>query len=81
MEIGLRLFSPGAAMSKRLGTNLADGALMLISGVLTMVLPYLAGKQLIEQGSGEPHAMRRKLVGRDSGVAGHCGGIERLRFL
>ena len=35
---------------------------MFIDGVLTMVLPYIMGKLLIEQEDGERHAMRRKLA-------------------
>jgi hypothetical protein len=57
----LRLFSPDFAASQRLGTNIADGALMFIDGLLTMVLPYMAGKLLVEQPDG---VMRKKLAGR-----------------
>jgi hypothetical protein len=58
------LFSAQAAASQGLGTNLADGALMFISRVLTAVLPYMAGKLLIEQYGAAGDRMRRKLVSR-----------------
>ena len=45
-----------------------------------MVLPYMAGKLLIEQEDGERHVMRRKLVGAYVRTAGHRRGIERVRL-
>jgi hypothetical protein len=59
----LRIFSADFIASPRFNTNLADGALMFVDGVLTMVLPYMAGRLLIEQ-DGERQAMREKLVAR-----------------
>jgi O-antigen ligase len=59
----IRLFSPEFALSKRISTNLSMGGLVFASGVLTIVLPYVMGKLLIEQEDGEQHLMRRKLVG------------------
>lgn len=59
-----RLFSADAAASRTLGTNLADGALMFFERLLTVVLPYMAGKLLIEGENGDGQLMRRKLVGR-----------------
>lgn len=56
-----RLLSPNLAVSQRLSTNIADGGLMFVAGVLTMVLPYMAGKLLIEQ---EDDAMRKQFVAR-----------------
>lgn len=44
----VNLLSAQAAASHPLGVNLADGALMFIARVLSMVLPYMAGKLLIE---------------------------------
>jgi uncharacterized membrane protein len=75
------LFSPSFAMSQTLSTNLADGALMFIDGVLTMVLPYMAGKLLIEQEDGERHAMRRKLVGCMSALLAIVAGLSVYDFL
>jgi len=54
-----QLFSANFAESKRLGTLIANGGLMLASGILTMVLPYMAGKLLIEQQHG---TMRKKVA-------------------
>ena len=59
----IRLFSPDFALSQRLSTNLPMGGLMFVGGVLTIVLPYIMGKLLIEQEDGDRHVMRRKLVG------------------
>jgi len=56
-----QLFSPNFAASQRLSTNIADGGLMFVAGVLTMVLPYMVGKLLIEQ---EHDGMRKQLVAR-----------------
>lgn len=58
-----QLFSPTFVFTQQLATNIANGALMFISGILTMVLPYMAGKLLIEQPDGQQHVMRRQLVG------------------
>jgi O-antigen ligase len=59
-----RIFSADFAVSARFGTNLANGALMFVDGVLTMVLPYMAGKLLVEQEGDERHTMRHWLAGR-----------------
>ena len=60
----IHLFSGGAITSETLTTNIANGELFFIDGLLTMVLPYMAGKLLIEnqQQGGVP--MRRKFVAR-----------------
>lgn len=56
-----KLFSPNLAVSQRLNTNIANGGLMFVAGILTMVLPYMAGKLLIES---EHDVMRKRVVGR-----------------
>jgi O-antigen ligase len=56
----VRLFSPEFALSKRISTNLSMGGLVFAGDVLTIVLPYILGKLLIEQE--DQHLMRRKLV-------------------
>jgi hypothetical protein len=73
-----KLFSPNLAVSQRLSTNIADGGLMFVVGVLTMVLPYMAGKQLIEQ---EHDAMREKLVGRMVSLLAVVAGLSVYDFL
>jgi len=77
----IRLFSPDFVLSQRLSTNLADGALMFISGLMTIVLPYVMGKLLIEQEDGERHAMRRKLVGQMSALLAIVAGLSVYDFL
>ncbi len=77
----IRLFSPDFALSQRLSTNLADGALMFISGLMTIVLPYVMGKLLIEQEDGERHVMRRKLVGQMSALLAIVAGLSVYDFL
>ncbi len=64
----IRLFSPEFALSKRIGANLSMGGLVFAGDVLTIVLPYMIGKLLIEQEDGDRHVMRRKLVGMMSAL-------------
>ena len=59
----IRLFSPEFALSQRISANLSMGGLVFAGGVMTIVLPYIMGKLLIEQEDGDRHVMRRKLVG------------------
>jgi hypothetical protein len=73
-----KLFSPNLAVSQRLSTNIADGGLMFVAGVLTMVLPYMAGKLLIEQ---EHDAIRKKLVGRMVTLLAVVAGLSLYDFL
>jgi hypothetical protein len=73
-----QLFSPNLAVSQRLSTNIADGGLMFVAGVLTMVLPYMAGKLLIEQ---EYDAMRKKLIARIVALLAVVAGLSIYDFL
>ena len=73
-----KLFSPNLAVSQRLSTNIANGGLILVAGILTMVLPYMAGKLLIEQ---EHDAMRKKLVGRMVTLLAVVAGLSLYDFL
>ena len=73
-----KLFSPNLAVSQRLSTNIANGGLMFVAGILTMVLPYMAGKLLIEQ---EDDAMRKKLVGRMVTLLAVVAGLSLYDFL
>jgi hypothetical protein len=76
-----QLLSPNFAGSQRLSTNIADGGLMFVAGVLTMVLPYMAGKLLIEQENGEQHGMRKKLVARIVVLLAVVAGLSLYDFL
>jgi O-antigen ligase/polysaccharide polymerase Wzy-like membrane protein len=73
-----QLFSPNLAVSQRLSTNIADGGLMFVAGVLTMVLPYMAGKLLIEQ---EDSAMRKQLVARIVALLAVVAALSTYDFL
>ena len=73
-----QLFSPNLAVSQRLSTNIADGGLMFVAGVLTMVLPYMVGKLLIEQ---EDNAMRKKLIARIVALLAVVAGLSIYDFL
>jgi hypothetical protein len=73
-----QLFSRDFAVSQRLSTNIADGGLMFVAGVLTMVLPYMAGKLLIEQ---EGNAMRKQLVARIVALLAVVAGLSIYDFL
>ena len=59
-----KALAPNLAASARLNTEIANGGLMLVAGILTMVLPYMAGKLLIEQQNGAPQVMRQQFVAR-----------------
>jgi len=73
-----QLFSANFAESPRLGTQIANGGLMFVAGVLTMVLPYMAGKLLIEQ---EDPTMRKKVVGRIAALLAMVAGLSIYDFL
>jgi hypothetical protein len=73
-----QLFSPNFAESQRLSTNIADGGLMFVAGVLTMVLPYMAGKLLIERGH---DVMRKKFVARIVVLLAVVAGLSIYDFL
>jgi hypothetical protein len=73
-----QLLSVNFAVSQRLGTNIANGGLMLAAGVLTIVLPYMAGKLLIEQ---EHDGMRRKVIGRIVVLLAVVAGLSVYDFL
>jgi O-antigen ligase len=76
-----RVFSAESATSSRLSTNLADGALMFIAAIMSMVLPYMAGKLLIEQPDREEQTMRRKLVGRMASLLAVVATISVYDFV
>ncbi len=73
-----QLLSPNLAVSQRLSTNIADGGLMFVAGVLTIVLPYMAGKLLIEQ---EDRAMRKQFVARMVQLLAVVAGLSIYDFL
>lgn len=56
------LFSPGSAASQVLGRNIANGGLAFVGALLTIVLPYMIGKMLLEQQDSDGQPMRRKFV-------------------
>lgn len=60
----VHIFSTSAAASVRLGTNIANGGLMFVSGLLTIVLPYMIGKIMLEQQDTDGTPMRRKVIQR-----------------
>lgn len=73
-----QLFSANFAESQRLGTLIANGGLMVVSGILTMVLPYMAGKLLIEQ---QHDGMRKKVVARIVVLLAVVAGLSIYDFL
>ncbi|MGA3262817.1 MAG: O-antigen ligase family protein [Terracidiphilus sp.] len=64
MDLLVLLFAASAALSEGLNTLLANGALQFIAGIMTIVLPYMAGKLLIEQDGVEKQPGRKMLVRR-----------------
>ncbi len=76
-----QLFTAKFAASERLGTQIANGGLMLVSGILTMVLPYMAGKLLIEQEAAGQHEMRKKLIARVAVLLSVVAGLSVFDFL
>ena len=73
-----KLLSPNFAVSRRLSTNLADGGLMFVAGVFTMVLPYMAGKLLLEQ---HDHAVRKKFVAHIVALLAVVAALSTYDFL
>jgi O-antigen ligase len=68
MDLWVLLFAASAALSEGLNTLAANGGLQLFAELMTVVLPYMAGKLLIEQDvrreGFEGHPGRRMLMGR-----------------
>lgn len=60
----VRLFSTSSAASVRLGTNIANGGLMFVNGLLTIVMPYMIGKIMLEQYDTDGVPVRRKVIRR-----------------
>jgi hypothetical protein len=60
--------------------NLANGGLQLFQGLCTMVLPYMLGKLLIEQGA-EGHPARKRVVRRIAVLLAVVAGIGVFDFL
>jgi len=61
---GLSAVLQGGGSPNPLGTNLANGALMFINGLMAIVIPYIAGKLLIERPDASGTTLRRKFAGR-----------------
>ena len=66
MDLWVLLFAASAALSEGLNTLAANGGLQLFAELMTVVLPYMAGKLLIEQDvrreGFEGHPGRRMLM-------------------
>ena len=60
----LRFFSWDFAASQQFSLNLGDGVYMFVDGILTVILPYMAGKLLVEGQSEGGVSMRKKIVER-----------------
>jgi O-Antigen ligase len=58
----VNVFSTSSAASLRLGINIANGGLMFVNALLTIVLPYMIGKTLLEQRDGDGVPMRSKVI-------------------
>jgi len=77
----MRLLSSDSAVSQRLSTSLADGALLFIGGVMTILLPYVAGKLLIEREGDQQHLMRKKFVGQMAALLAVVAGLSVYDFV
>jgi hypothetical protein len=75
------LAGPGSNLPNALPSNLANGALMFIGGILTIVLPYMAGKLLIEGQDARGKNMRRKVVSRMALMLAAVAAISVRDFL
>jgi hypothetical protein len=64
MDLWVLLYAASAALSEGLNTLVANGALQFIAEIMTIVLPYMAGKLLIEQTGVEEQPGRKMLVRR-----------------
>jgi len=64
MDLWVLLFAVSAALSEGLNTVVANGGLQFFAEITTIVLPYMAGKLLIEQEGVEGQPGRMMLVRR-----------------
>ena len=77
----MNLFSAQAVTSRTLGTNLADGGLMFVASLFSMVMPYMVGKTLIERYGAEGDLMRRRFVARMTTLMAIVAAISVVDFL
>jgi len=77
----VNMFSADLTVSHSLSTNLADGVIQFFARILSMILPYMAGKLLIEQAGDEGHAMRQKFVQRMVTLLAIVAGISVIDFV
>jgi len=64
MDLWVVLLAAVQGLSEALNTQIANGGLAVFSCITTMILPYMAGKLLIEQDNVEGHPGRKALVRR-----------------
>lgn len=60
----MRIFSLGATTSHRINYNTANGVLQFFAGITSIILPYMAGKLLIESGEVNGQSTRKVLIQR-----------------
>ncbi len=77
----VNLFSTSSAGSVRLGINIANGGLMFVSGLLTIVLPYMIGKVMLEQVDTDGVPVRRKVIRRMVTLLAVVGAISVYDFV
>ncbi len=81
MDLWIVLFAVSAAFSEGLNTVVANGGLQLFAEITTIVLPYMAGKLLIEQETVEDQPVRKLLVERMVLLLAIVAGISVYDFV
>jgi hypothetical protein len=81
MDLWVLLFAGMAAMSGGVAAAVANGGADFFKSVVSIVLPYMAGKLLIEQDGAEGQPVRRRLVRRMVVLLAVVAGISVFDFL
>ena len=74
----VRLFTSPA---EKVQANLSNGVFLLFSGITTVILPYMAGKLLIEKGQYKGQPVRKMLLERMVVLLGIVAAISVFDFL
>ncbi len=81
LDLWVALFALSAALSEGLNTVMANGGLQLFAEFTNIVLPYMAGKLLIEQAEIDGQPVRKLLVERMVVLLAIVAGISVYDFV
>ena len=80
MDLWVFLFAASAALSEGLNTVPANGGLQFFAEFTRILLPYMAGKLLIEREGAQEQPGRRMLVGRMVAMLAWVGAVSVYDF-